>query len=187
MNYFETIKIEDYEIYNLPYHQKRISKTIGKNIDLQEYIYCPNNKLLKCKVLYDADDILDVRFDIYQKRNIKIFQLIYDDTIKYDYKYENRENINALFSKGKNADEIIIIKNGFVTDTSIANIAIELKGQWFTPKKPLLYGTTRQRYIDDEILKECNITVKMLQSAKKIALLNAMIDFDRIEEYILLV
>ena len=32
--FFETIKCEDYEIFNLEYHQKRVAKTIGVNINL---------------------------------------------------------------------------------------------------------------------------------------------------------
>ncbi|RYA24464.1 branched-chain amino acid aminotransferase, partial [Malaciobacter halophilus] len=38
MNYFETIKCEDYEVFNLSYHNKRIAKTIARNFDLSEYI-----------------------------------------------------------------------------------------------------------------------------------------------------
>jgi 4-amino-4-deoxychorismate lyase len=34
--YFETIKCEDFEIFNLEYHNKRVANTIGLNINLQE-------------------------------------------------------------------------------------------------------------------------------------------------------
>ena len=48
--YFETIKCDDYEVFNLSYHTKRIADTIAININLQDYIYPPTNKLIKCKI-----------------------------------------------------------------------------------------------------------------------------------------
>jgi 4-amino-4-deoxychorismate lyase len=77
----------------------------------------------------------------------------------------------------------MIFKNSLLTDTSIANIAIYYDNSWITPKKPLLNGTTRQRYINSGFIKEADITLAMLKNAKKIALLNAMIDFDILEDY----
>ena len=76
------------------------------------------------------------------------------------------------------ADEIIIIKNGLVTDTSIANIAILHDERWLTPKLPLLEGTTRKRLLNEGKVFESNITPTMLRNADKIALMNAMVDFD---------
>jgi 4-amino-4-deoxychorismate lyase len=183
MNYFETIKCNDSQVYNIHYHEKRIAKTIGKNINLLEYIYPPSDDLLKCKVIYSQDEIINVSFDLYTKRDLKIFKLVDDDRIDYKYKYENRKNINDLYSKRNSADEIIIVKNHLITDTAIANIAVLIENQWYTPKQPLLQGTTRQRYIDDGILKEKDIDIKILKKATKIALLNAMIDFDIIDDY----
>lgn len=171
------------EVYNLEYHQKRISRTIAKNITLLDYIYPISSDLLKCKVTYNDDEIINVSFSSYKKRSIKKLKLICDNTIEYKFKYENRDHLELLFAQKENADDIIIIKNGLITDTTIANIAILIDDRWITPKIPLLFGTTRQRYIDNGTLKEENISVPQLQKAKKIALLNAMIDFDIIEDF----
>ena len=80
-------------------------------------------------------------------------------------------------------DEIIIVKNNLICDTSKANIAIFLNKEWLTPKIPLLKGTTMQRYINNGTLKQKDITVDMLKQSSKIALLNAMIDFDIINNF----
>jgi len=181
--YFETIKCFDQEIFNLAYHKKRIMYTIGKNINLEEYIYPINDKLLKCKVLYNQNDILDIKFSPYKQRKIKSFKLIYCDTIIYNKKSSNRKELDTLFNKKENYDEIIIIKNNLITDTSIANIAIFYNNEWITPISPLLQGTTKSRYVDKGILKEKDITVSMLIKCKKIALLNAMIDFHILEDF----
>lgn len=181
--YFETIKCDDYEIFNLDYHCNRIANTIALNINLSEYIYPPSNKLLKCKVIYDESGILDVQYDEYKKREIKSFKIIYDDNIDYSKKSLNRDNINNHFKQRENSDEIIIIKNNIVTDTSIANIAVLHEGTWITSKSYLLKGTTRSRYINSNELIEKDITLDMLKNAEKVALMNAMIDFDEISDY----
>lgn len=181
--YFETIKCEDYEVFNLEYHNKRVSNTIAMNLNLQEYIYPLSNKLLRCKLVYDETGILSVDYYEYKKREISSFKLVYEDTIDYSRKFLNREVIDSLYNKKENCDEIIIIKNNLLTDTSIANIAILIDGIWLTPKIPLLEGTTRARLIENREIFEKDITIDMLYKAEKIALMNAMIDFNIIEDY----
>lgn len=183
MEYFETIKCDDYEVFNLSYHEKRISNSIGMNFNLCEYIYPPSNKLLRCKLIYDENSILSVEYFPYKKREIKSFKLIYENEIEYSKKYLDRKNLDELYLKKDNADEIIIIKNGFITDTTIANIAIFDGDNWITSRKPLLFGTTRARLIENGELIEKDIDVNMLKNSKKIALMNAMIDFDVLEDH----
>ena len=96
---------------------------------------------------------------------------------------ESVESLDKLFTQKDDCDEIIIIKNKIVTDTSIANIAIFHNGVWITSKNCLLKGTTRNRLLEDKFLVEKNITLNMLKKASKIALMNAMIDFDIKENY----
>ncbi len=183
MTYFETIKCEDENIYNLYYHQKRIAKTVGLNINLQDFIYPPNNKLLKCKVIYDKSGILDILFSTYTPREIQTFKLLIDDNIKYKYKATNRKKLNNLFDKRDSADEIIIIKDGLVSDTSIANISIFDGNHWITPRLPLLEGTCRNRLLEEGFIIQKDITISQLFNTKKIALMNAMIDFKIINNF----
>ncbi|NQY93796.1 MAG: aminotransferase class IV [Campylobacteraceae bacterium] len=182
-DYFETIKCDDSEVYHLPYHNKRISNTVSLNLNLSEYIYAPNNKLLKCKVIYNEEGIKEVTYTEYKKREISTFKLIFDDTIDYHKKNLDREDLDKLFEKKEKADEIIIIKNNLVTDTSIANIVIFDGTSWLTPKVPLLFGTTRARLLAQNDIIEANITVDMLLKSEKLALLNAMIGMDIKKDY----
>lgn len=184
MQYFETIKCEDFEILNLDYHNRRVANTIGMNLNLQEYIYPPTNNLIRCKLIYDENGILDVQYFPYEKRGIKSFKIVYDDNIEYSKKYLNRDSIDNLFEKKENADEIIIVKNKIVTDTSIANIAIYDGKNWVTSKKPLLKGTTRARLLEEKKIIEKDISTEMLKNTQKIALMNAMIDFDILDRFV---
>ncbi|WP_415396698.1 aminotransferase class IV family protein [Sulfurimonas sp. CS5] len=183
----ETIKSFNGEIFNLLYHQRRyesVLKSLGirdfKN--LQDYLNPPLSGLYRCRLTYDKQNI-KVSYHKYEKRVIKSIKLVYDDKIDYSKKFTNRDELNNLFEKREDCDEILIVKNSLVTDTSMANIAFYKDSLWYTPKKPLLEGTTRARLLDDGKIIEKDIDVKDVKNYSKVALMNAMIDFDIITQY----
>ncbi|MDN5094505.1 aminotransferase class IV family protein [Aliarcobacter butzleri] len=183
IKYFETIKCEDFEVFNLDYHQKRVANTIGLNINLQEYINPISEELLRCKLIYGENGVVDVLYFPYKKREIKSFKIIFDNEIEYSKKYLNRAKLDELYEKRDDCDEVIIIKNEIVTDTTIANIAIFYENSWITSKNCLLGGTTRARLLEEKKLFEKDITLDMLKNASKVALMNAMIGFDEIKDF----
>ena len=186
-NFFlETIKAQDGKLFHLEYHQKRYESVLASLgvthfQNLQLFLNPPKQGLYRCRVLYSTDSI-EVTYHSYTKRSIQKLKLVYDDKIEYDKKYADRSKLNELFSLKEVADDILIIKNNLVTDTSIANIAFFDGEKWLTPKKPLLKGTTRERLLENSIIYEADIYVDDLQKYTKVALLNAMIDFDIISE-----
>ncbi len=185
--FLESIKIIDGKIFHLEYHQKRYENVLkflnAKKIqNLQEFIKPPSVGIYKCRLVYNEESI-EVSFHRYKKRVIKSLKLIYDDEIEYTHKSTSREKLDALYRQKEEGDEILIIKKSYITDTSIANIAFKTSDdEWITPRKPLLEGTTRARLLDKGVLKEADITVDELEKFSKIALLNAMIDFDILEK-----
>ncbi|MBF7064878.1 aminotransferase class IV family protein [Aliarcobacter butzleri] len=183
IKYFETIKCEDFEVFNLDYHQKRVANTIGLNINLQEYINPISEELLRCKLIYDENGVVDVLYFPYKKREIKSFKIIFDNEIEYSKKYLNRAKLDELYEKRDDCDEVIIIKNEIVTDTTIANIAIFYENSWITSKNCLLGGTTKARLLEEKKMFEKDITLDMLKNASKVALMNAMIGFDEIKDF----
>jgi len=188
-DFLETIKAVDGEVLNIEYHQKRyesVLKSMGcdefKN--LSDHIEAPKWGVYKCRVVYNPHTI-SVTYDEYKKRDITTFKLIFNNDIEYSKKALLREDIDALYLQRDECDEILIIKNLLVSDTSIANIAFydDNLGMWLTPKTPLLNGTTRQRLLDDGKIVEAEIKVHELRRFTKVALLNAMIGFDILERY----
>jgi len=185
--FFETIRVQNQTIYNLDLHNKRLNYTIEQNfgikssIDLKDFITPPKDSILyRCKVIYDTD-IKSVDFYPYTPKNIKSFKIIHSD-IKYNYKYADRYNIDSLFEKRGDCDEILIAdEEGFLKDTSIANIALKIDGIWHTPKHPLLKGTMREKFIEDNILKLYQLKIKDIQKLESFAIMNAMIGFKIIE------
>lgn len=97
--------------------------------------------------------------------------------IEYDHKYANREALDALRIAHPDTDDVIIEQEGFLTDTTIANIAFYDGKQWITPKKPLLRGTMRAKLIDEGWLKTKDIRREDLPKYTHVALMNAMIGF----------
>ena len=185
-SYLETIKAIDGKIFNISYHQKRyesVLKSFGvqKYENLLKYLNPPPNGLYRCRVVYSIDTIV-VTYHIYKKRDIKMLKLVYDDEIEYDLKSSNRERLNNLFQLKESCDDILIVKNGVITDTTIANIAFFKDGIWFTPKEALLQGTTRARLLDEGKIVERTISVKDIFDYTQVALLNAMINFDIIPQ-----
>ena len=181
--FFETIKIKDGEVCDVEWHQRRYERTLEhfgrkKAESLKEAIQPPKQSgIFRSKLIYTPKKIEDIIYTPYQKRSIASLKLIEAD-VDYSFKYLDRKGLDQLFSQRGACDDVLIVKEGFVTDTSIANIAFFDGQEWLTPKKPLLAGTSRARHIEEGKLKEVNISPDMLTSFSKMALLNAMIDFD---------
>ncbi|HIP55365.1 MAG TPA: branched-chain amino acid aminotransferase [Sulfurimonas autotrophica] len=181
IQYLETIKAVDGELFHLNYHQQRLNETLGnKKILLAEILKPPTSGLFRCRVVYNARNYR-VSYHPYEKRIVQKLKLVFDDTIEYSRKYYDRSPLERLLEKKSFCDDILIVKNRLITDTSIANIALQYKNEWLTPREPLLYGTTRARLLDEKKIFEDDIAVEDLKKFKQMALMNAMIDFDIIQ------
>ena len=103
------------------------------------------------------------------------------NTIDYTYKSAGREPLNCLFALRGACDDILIVKQGLLTDTSIANIALWDGCEWHTPAQPLLAGTQRRHLLDSGQIKETDIPVASLGNYRHIRLFNALIPFGEVE------
>jgi 4-amino-4-deoxychorismate lyase len=189
MLFLETIKAENGRIFHLDYHQRRLEQTlaafgISKNYPLSELLDPPKEGLIRCRVLYDEEQI-DIMYLPYVIKHFRTLQAVIDDEIVYDYKYANRTAIDIDYEERDDADDIVIVKNGLLTDTSIANIALFDGEKWVTPKTPLLRGTTRERLLDEGTIVEGDIPLKELKRYSRCAVMNAMVGFIEVENGII--
>ncbi len=182
----ETILCVNGNIKSLRYHQRRFDKTRRllygdtSDISLDRYLNPPIDQNTKIRVIYNQD-ILKVEYHKVSPRNCKSFCLVESDLV-YDFKYEKRDEIEILKKSFPMHDDIIIYSAGLLKDTSIANIAIQIKDVWYTPAKPLLEGTVRQRLIDDGFLKTADLSIDDLKNSSNFAIMNAIIGFKEIEK-----
>ena len=168
----------------LSYHQARMKRTMlhffpGIEIPSLKDVLMPSPDMdfYKARVVYGEHGIEDIQYAPYAMREIHTLKIVRDDHIDYSFKSTDRSGLNRLTAQKGDCDEIVIIKNGLVTDTSFTNIAIYKDGKWFTPKHPLLLGTKRAALLENGIIQEADITLDDLMKAEKVSLFNAMIDF----------
>ncbi|OQW95377.1 MAG: hypothetical protein BWK79_02675 [Beggiatoa sp. IS2] len=187
----ETIKIVNGEIRHLAFHAARLNATratlfnIQTPIDLREFIKnVPKIGIYRCRVIY-AKQVEQVEYSLYQPKIFKCFKVIEDNSITYNFKFLNRQKLDDLFKIKGTADDILLIKNGWVTDTTIANVAFWDGVQWLTPKVPLLKGTTRARLLMDKKIFVENIKLADLRHFSKMAMLNALLEFYPIADFVL--
>ena len=182
----ETIKIEDGIIHNLSYHQARCDKSRKElfrspdKLDLSSVIRAPVTGLYRCRILYN-EIIHSIEYIPYMPKEIHTLKII-PSNIKYDHKYADRKELNNLLQIQKGIDEIIIEKEGYLTDTTIANIAFYDGKQWFTPMKPLLEGTMRAKLLEEGFLRTKKIKKQDLKNYTHVALMNAMLGFKPIKD-----
>lgn len=169
---------------HLEWHQQRVDATLKKfypahhhSWELFKCIQVPDaflNGRVRCRVEYNAHHI-DIHFFEYQPREIKSLACIeVPDAYQYNYKYVDRSVIEGLFEKRNEADDILMLRNGYIMDTSIANIAFEKNGSWYTPSLPLLAGTTWKRLVHEKQLTPRPIHKGDLKEFSRIWIFNAM-------------
>ena len=177
----ETIKIEDGTVNNLSYHQARFNTSrkelfnIRDEIDLASLIQAPKTGLYRCRIVYDKK-VHTVEYIPYTPKEIKKLKIV-TSNIEYKYKYANRKELDALLAREHGFDEIIIEKEGYLTDTTIANIAFYDGDRWLTPSQALLPGTMRAKLLDERFLHPKEIKKEDLKNYSQIALMNSMIGF----------
>jgi 4-amino-4-deoxychorismate lyase len=180
----ETIKVVEGQIQNAAYHNRRLNNARKElfdckgAIDVIEHLKLKDaelNGIQRCTITYN-ESIVGIKVQPYTKRKIESLKLIVDNTIDYSYKYADREQLNELSAKREGCDEILIIKNGLITDTSFSNIVFFDGKKWVTPKEPLLEGTKRQQLIDELIIEAEKIKLSDLKRFSKACLINAMLE-----------
>ena len=186
----ETIRIENGEPSLLAYHQERLSRSqetlfgVKKPTDLHEHLLSmslPHNGLWKCRITYHTV-IEKTEFELYQRKPMHSLKIVEANNIIYDHKFAQRDAINHLFQKRGNADDILIIRNNLLTDTSYCNIAFWNGKDWITPLHPLLKGVRRESLIQSGKVYTENIRLGDLSSLYFFKLFNAMISFEEADE-----
>ena len=182
--FFESIRLLNGIASDLNYHQARVNKTIsdhqGIPIDLEllrKMENFPAQGLYKWRVSYNTLGDTASIIQAYNAQHPTKINLIDADHIIYRYKYENREAINQLLSQS-GASDIIMVRQGLLTDASYANLAFFNGAEWHTPKKPMLEGTQRAKLIDHAVLIEKDIYVNQLGQYQSFKRINAMITWD---------
>ena len=180
----ETLPIRHAQLPDLQDHQTRMDAArqalgcVSDPLLLSNAIQLPDwldaSLIYKCRVTY-GERTEKVEFEPYQPRPIRTLKLVQADHLDYAHKYADRRAINNLFAQRADADDILMIRDGLLTDTSYANIALYDGTRWFTPARPMLPGTQRARLLRNGILYPADIRPTDLANFQTIRLINAML------------
>lgn len=179
--FLETLRVQEGELLSPHIHNRRMHYTSPKvqSFDLSS-IDVPlqyRSGIVKCSVLY-SDKILDIKFSRYAPRPIRKLKVVECNTIDYHLKYADRRELNALRELRGESDDVLIVKNGFVTDTSFSNVVFRQDDLLFTPDTFLLNGCKRQELINKGRIEERKISLDDIKSYQCCYLINAMLDIE---------
>jgi 4-amino-4-deoxychorismate lyase len=181
----ESIRCENGELQNVPLHQARMDASVkslfsSENRTRLEDVVVPGNchdGLYKCRLTYTTK-LETIEFLPYELPRVRSIKIVTDDDIDYSLKYTNRGALQQLLKSKGDCDEILIVKNGLLTDTSYSNILFLDGEQWLTPALPLLRGTQREKLLAEEKIVPTHIRPVELSRFEKIRMINAMIRFE---------
>ncbi len=185
----ETIRCRNGVLENLKYHEERLNKSreilfnSTDRLSIMSFLShyeIPKQGLYKCRIIYEQQ-FFNVEFDQYQRKEISSIGIVYSDSIEYHHKFADRSKLQSLLEySGK--DEIIIVKNELITDTSYSNIVFVLgtadscdANSLITPRAPLLQGTQRQKLLDEKKIILGDVGVKDLVNFRGMILINSML------------
>jgi 4-amino-4-deoxychorismate lyase len=182
----ESIKLLDGNFYNISHHEERMNRSlkmlcgVEERFDLARFLQKvenPSEGLYKCRITYD-ELVQDVEFLPYVPKPVTSLRVVEHDRISYEFKYKDRSLLDRLYGLRKDCDDILIVKQGFVTDSSYSNVVFKRKNKWYTPWSALLKGTMRQTLIEKNLIQEEDIHVDDIASFESCKLINALLEFD---------
>jgi 4-amino-4-deoxychorismate lyase len=181
----ESLKVQYNSLFNIDYHNERFNMSrkalfgCTDFIDLQEFVKPSfnDNEIYKCRVLYKKH-VEKVEFIPYKPKKISSLKLVNCEDIDYTYKYADKKRFDELLANNPGYDDILIVRNGLITDTSFSNIAFYDGKKWLTPSEPLLKGTKRECLLRNKLIFEEMIKATDICRFEKAILLNALLDID---------
>ena len=183
--FIESIKIKNGQAFLLNLHQQRVYQTFANfhhkciiNLHaLFSSLQPPQKGLYKWRFIYNLNGDFEHQFIPYSFTEIKDFELVENNEIDYYFKYLDRTHLDTM-KKQSLTQEIIIVKKGFITDTTFSNLIFLKNGIWHTPKTFLLNGVQRFNLIHLGIIQETEINLENLKEFSHFQIINAMNGFN---------
>lgn len=183
----ETVCVEHGRIVRAPYHNARMNaarKELWSTTDVLDAGHLIEHlpyERTRCRISY-GKNVESVEYFPYRLRPVGRLRLV-DAPAEMDYhlKYADRSALDRLFALRGEADDVLIVRDGLLADTSIGNVALFDGEAWFTPAHPLLKGTHRQYLLDKGLLQERDIPSANLGGYERLRIFNAMIHWGEVE------
>ncbi len=181
--FIETILVKAGRARNLSYHQQRIDRTFRCFFSVRPFRLesllrtLPDEGTYRCRLTY-SKTVESLEFIPYSPvKKSKLLAL--ESDLNYNYKFQERGRLQSLLENAQKSgcDDALIVRNGLVTDTTIANIAFFDGRRWITPTLPLLRGTARARLLEARVIVPGRIGIEEVGRFSHFALMNALSGF----------
>lgn len=193
--FLETVCIRDGQAQHWDDHLQRIAQTLAAvgtfetlqqvvgQMEQQLSVWCemPKAERQRGRLVYSAEGVQEASLHPYQPRIVRSLRLVEAPSLRYNYKYAHRAIIDSYFQKRGKADDVLLTQNGWLRDTSIANIALFDGTDWWTPDAPLLAGTHRSRLLREGLLRPAALHRDNLARFSRLRCFNAMLDWGEVE------
>ena len=186
---FETVKWKDGVPCLLPWHQRRVEASLefhgteGFSVPdlasvLADYPGPEGPGVYKCHITYDTRGVVRMPvFEPYRLRMIGSLACVEAPPfLDYSCKWENRAALTALGEGLGAGQEVLILRNGFITDTRYSNVVFGDGRSWVTPDTFLRPGTTRAFLLEQGVIEARPLKVKDIRDFRFCSLMNAMLD-----------
>lgn len=195
VQFLETLRIENGTPFHLDWHQKRVDATMAhyhgdvslaeRTLHLAEVLSScelPKDGIWRCRIIYDLNSasvefIPDGQAGF---RSLRLIEVPMD--FDYKYKYADRSFLQDLCEMRNGADDVLMLRNGWIADTTKANIAFRAGDRWYTPSVPFLAGTTWKRLVSAGVLIPRPMHKNDIPRYEAFKTFNALNDWDG-EEY----
>ena len=183
----ESIRVENGTAPLLALHQRRMDRARRVHFPKSPVIRLqaalskldlPATGLYKLRIEYAARILLTELLP-YRVRPIESLQLVDIEGFNYTHKYSDRARIHAATELAGAADDALMTQNGYLMDTSYANVALYDGRHWYTPAYPLLKGVRREKLLAENRIRPAIIRDRDLHNFECIRLMNAMLPWDQ--------
>ena len=193
--FIESMGVFDGKTPLLRFHQARFDHTrlahfgLQDPVDLQKLIEClviPSAGIFKIRIIY-AQEVQSVTVEPYVNKEIQRFFLKPAGDIDYRFKYADRSWIDKVTSSLPDASEVIFVRDGQISDTSIHNILFydTEENTWIAPEATLLQGVCLTYLRTQGFVRQRQIYVDTMSDGRylKFRLINALNPLDRARDF----
>ena len=180
--FLETIRIQDGHAHHVADHIDRMHRTAlhfgftapALPADLDALVpHTLRTGTVRCRIVYDHT-LRELTFTPYRRRCLERLIAVDAGAMDYAYKYADRSPLERPNIPLSEADELLFVRGGYVTDTSYTNLILRRGDELLTPDTFLLDGTCRRRLLRTAQVRTAQVRLSDLLAYDELLLVNAM-------------
>lgn len=180
--FLETIRIQDGHAHHVADHIDRMRRTAlhfgftapALPADLDALVpHTLRTGIVRCRIVYDHT-LRELTFTPYHRRRLERLIAVDAGAMDYAFKYADRSPLERPNLPLSEADELLFVRGGYVTDTSYTNLILRRGDELITPDTFLLDGTCRRRLLRSTQVRTAQVRLSDLSAYDELLLVNAM-------------